>query len=113
MNDSEYHNILQKLDQIIDQIQNIEHKYNTQKLELDQLSNKLNSHIDFINNTYNWLSPSLTFIKNKVDNFNSTNYIPLTYKLNHINLGQYISKIIYIFLFYFIYINYGNKTNII
>lgn len=115
MNNSEYHDILQKLDKILEHIQKIDDKYNTQQSELSQLTNKLNNHIDFIDNTYNWLSPSLNFIKNKVDNFNSTSYIPLAYKTNYINVNSlhYVIKIMFMFLFYLIYINYGNKFNII
>lgn len=116
MNESQFNIIIEKLNHISSQIDQLHHTCQQQELKNQELNNKLNDHIDFINSTYSWLLPSLHFIKNKVDQFNSKNYLSITHKLPKFSYSNYTFRffinLCLLFLFYFVYIN-GNKINII
>ena len=78
------------------------------KQKVMNLIPKLNNHINFVEGTYSWLLPSLQFIKNKVDTFNSKNYLAVTEYSSLIDTNyilQFIWNISVLFLFYFVYIN--------
>lgn len=100
--------ILEKLNKISEKIDKLSDKYQEQETKSHELNSKLNNHINFVEGTYTWLLPSLQFIKNKVDTFNSKNYLAVTEYSSLINtnyISQFIWNISVLFLFYFVYIN--------
>jgi hypothetical protein len=88
-----------KLEKILQQIQEIKIEQESQQKKIQKINEVLTNHINFIDNTYTWLSPSLHFIQNKVNSFNT----PST-PLSLTNSTKIISpNFIYIILLLFLY----------
>ena len=83
---------------ILDKINKIE-----EKIEL--LNTTLSNHINFIDNSYKWIQPSLNFINDRVKNITeplliNDNLVNTT--LMHFNYTSYMHILIILFSFYHI-----------